>query len=586
MSFQEIKSEPLREEVDETQEDLELDKRAEDLSNICFDYEDENKIPTLSDSSTMENLPSHHQCTFCGRHFKRETNLKLHMKLHKRAEKYNRLIKFDQPKLCDYCGKEFTMSSGFKKHMLKCNKNKNNSESTQIKQEPIKDVKEVSKNDFQTDAKTKKIPEQYKCSYCSKTFSVKRYHQEHLYRNHLFKPENCRYCGEYCNNYRKLVSHLKKVHGKGLTPDEPLPCNYCDKKFTQKFALRKHIKIFHEDKSLEQERNPNISNNLSPSKIVAIPKICKYCQKSFRNSIKFNSHICIGIFATPKPCEFCDKTLSSSKKLKFHITQEHSSENIKSNYFLKSRKIISHDKTKKYDCHFCTKSFKNFFRLKKHEKSDSHLKKKAAKTNPIQDHEKIQKKVPNIENRQTKIIHEEIIIDEFKDCYEGDLTDKFFSKPQPCQFCYDYFLNPNDLTSHLCTGRQEAMEESLENKSKICEVCDKKFETLESHICDMMNAQESIVRNLNDSEKDLLIRENKGSTENFYYQYKPEEIAHFPLENDLESQKSTSQPGILNFLYKMQQCNVCSKEFKRAEDLMTHMAMDHLSVLMENIPIK
>ena len=127
MSFQEIKSEPLREEVDETQEDLELDKRAEDLSNICFDYEDENKIPTLSNSSTMENLPSHHQCTFCGRHFKRETNLKLHMKLHKRAEKYNRLIKFDQPKLCDYCGKEFTMSSGFKKHMLKCNKNKNNS---------------------------------------------------------------------------------------------------------------------------------------------------------------------------------------------------------------------------------------------------------------------------------------------------------------------------------------------------------------------------------------------------------------------------------------------------------------------------
>ena len=139
-------------------------------------------------------------------------------------------------------------------------------------------------------------------------------------------------------------------------------------------------------------------------------------------------------------------------------------------------------------------------------------------------------------------------------------------------------------------------------------------------------------------EKDLFIRENKSSSENdesnedSYYQYKPEEVAHFPienhsenheitsqlmfscdtcdsafsmkndleghkemshlftcdtcqstfpLENDLESHKSTSHP--LNFLYKKQQCNVCGKEFKTSEDLMTHKAMNHFSDLMENI---
>ena len=114
-------------------------------------------------------------------------------------------------------------------------------------------------------------------------------------------------------------------------------------------------------------------------------------------------------------------------------------------------------------------------------------------------------------------------------------------------------------------------------------------------------------------EKDPFIREDKDSYENdesnedfSYYQYKPEEIAHFPIENDLEnheitsllfpcdtcdsafsmendleSHKSTSHP--LNFLYKMQQCNVCGKEFKTSEDLMTHKAMNHFSDLMENI---
>ena len=45
MSFQEIKSESLGEEVKGIHEEMNNDiiKRAEDISNICFDYED--KIP-------------------------------------------------------------------------------------------------------------------------------------------------------------------------------------------------------------------------------------------------------------------------------------------------------------------------------------------------------------------------------------------------------------------------------------------------------------------------------------------------------------------------------------------------------------
>ena len=67
---------------------------------------------------------------------------------------------------------------------------------------------------------------------------------------------------------------------------------------------------------------------------------------------------------------------------------------------------------------------------------------------------------------------------------------------------FNYFLNPNDLTSHMCTGRQEAMRESLENKSEMCDICDvcdksfTNFDTFKSHICEI--TEESIVGNLNE----------------------------------------------------------------------------------------
>ena len=72
---------------------------------------------------------------------------------------------------------------------------------------------------------------------------------------------------------------------------------------------------------------------------------------------------------------------------------------------------------------------------------------------------------------------------------------------------FNYFLNPNDLTSHMCTGRQEAMRESLENKSEMCDICDvcdksfTNFDTFKSHICEVTDAEGSIVGNFNDSGK-------------------------------------------------------------------------------------
>ena len=86
-------------------------------------------------------------------------------------------------------------------------------------------------------------------------------------------------------------------------------------------------------------------------------------------------------------------------------------------------------------------------------------------------------------------------------------------------------------------------------------------------------------------EKDPFIREDKDSYENnksnedFYYQYKPEEIAHFPMENDLENLEITSQPGIFQDKPKemslMFSCDTCDSAFSMKNDLEGHKATSH-----------
>ena len=56
MSSQEIKSESLGEEVHGVHDELndEIMDRSGNFSNICFDYEDENKIPPIKEEIKQE----------------------------------------------------------------------------------------------------------------------------------------------------------------------------------------------------------------------------------------------------------------------------------------------------------------------------------------------------------------------------------------------------------------------------------------------------------------------------------------------------------------------------------------------------
>ena len=110
------------------------------ISKKAFGYLRKNVVPIPS-LLALRKYQREHGITNHHNHNRTGSNLK-------DTSKKKQPKKFDIPKPCDYCCSEFINPGKLKKHIFKCSKI---SKSMQIKQEPVKHVKEISKNDFQAD---------------------------------------------------------------------------------------------------------------------------------------------------------------------------------------------------------------------------------------------------------------------------------------------------------------------------------------------------------------------------------------------------------------------------------------------------
>ncbi|XP_058237024.1 zinc finger protein 397-like [Hemibagrus wyckioides] len=129
------------------------------------------------------------------------------------------------------------------------------------------------------------------CSVCDKSFTIKFNLLKHMKLHAGEKPYLCIHCGKTFTQLFNLTSHLR-IH----TGEKPFLCGQCGKSFSQASKLKTHLRIHTGEK----------------------PYACGTCQKRFSDSSTLNKHQRTHTGEKPYRCSTCGKSFGQSAHLMKH----------------------------------------------------------------------------------------------------------------------------------------------------------------------------------------------------------------------------------------------------------------------------
>ncbi|XP_050420956.1 zinc finger protein 761-like [Adelges cooleyi] len=162
---------------------------------------------------------------------------------------------------------------------------------------------------------------QFDCNICQKRFTTKSKIIRHIVKSHSSTS-----IGKKAPRKNKVDHRNSRIKGYTRNNDGLFNCGICLKMLSSKSSLRKHWRIHTDDK----------------------PFKCNVCEKTFSQQINLETHARIHTGEKSFRCNFCEKTFGRQTTLKVH-------ERI-------------HTREKPYKCNICEKTFRHWSSLKTHKR--------------------------------------------------------------------------------------------------------------------------------------------------------------------------------------------------------------------------
>ena len=261
------------------------------------------QIPLRHQKFCQKDKSTRHKCEFCMESFQLSRNLKKHQRQMHREEVIQK---------CDFCGQSiidkwnYTKHIG-KKHDQKCEK----CDKSFIKNFELRDhvtiFHEISP------------PENYRCDFCDKTFSIKKIDvfNRHINVKHMHK---CDHCDKSFIFSTLLDLHMEKSHEMTVETQ----CKICHQKFKSHYNLNGHIKRVHEGKKGSSNVYEN-KNYLPKKEVVQKSKSfkCRPCNISYKEKIDLKNHFKNVHNDWEYSCDMCGKDYGDESTLTDHKKNMH-----------------------------------------------------------------------------------------------------------------------------------------------------------------------------------------------------------------------------------------------------------------------